>query len=1053
MAIQNNSSLLVLNLPPKTQERVSNLATGLIAAIKDETSISPDSLLGFLTNLIRGEKPSEASTNTQGWLELLQNTTNQKKKDQIASNFILEYAPEYFTEDPNKYKKDEYLERFLPKELTNKDFKYLQHLASIMNPPVNLKDTPENRKSILDETKANLKATLVEWFDYLNNKNGGLAYLGNKTRHWIFHSVANLELRILDDKPNPKTLEKILKNPEAINSHKEIDATAFAKFKNILEKYQSGSLNQEEIKNEISKDTAREPNLDFDYRDKLSKLFSNNEIDKVTLYSLILNDPRGTKVNFQNRTENSIKDFPVLNPALIGEINDIVKFCETQPAQDIKARIQEKYAVENSDIAQFLVDNIQINREHATSSLNFAALYAFLQNQSQKEIDLTTTDGEWRKFPKGSDANELRDSIKGFNTGWCIQGLETAQGYLNRGDFYMYYSKDPNGKATIPRLAIAMRGDQIIEVRGIAAKQNLDPYIANVINENGQTILAEKLYSQNDQGKAVFPNSEQWLRADQDMKDLSILHAKFKNNQEFTDKDLFFIYEITRNIQSFNMTKDPRINEILKTRDRTEDFKRIFGDEGYAELLGYKKEEYYPMRLSLFQSAVLDHRNKSVVILNAAEKILSPEELKAFLFHASQDGDNALILAVENNNKELLELILNTAARNLSPEELKTLLSQASQDGNNVLMGAAKSGNKETAALILGAAEKILNSEELKTFLSQASQDGNNVLMGAAKSGNKETAALILGAAEKILNSEELKKFLSPASKDGNNALTWAAGSGNKETAALILNAAEKILNSEELKKFLSQAMEDGRNALKSAVMNGGNKETAALILNAAEKILNHEELKKFLSQASKDGRNALILAAETHDEEKVALILNAAEKILNHEELKIFLSQTSKDGRNALKSAEGSRNKETVALILNAAENILNPEELKKFLSQSDKQGNNAFMWSRWRSNKEPLALILNAAENILNPEELKKFLSQANKDGNNALMLEAGGHNKEVVALILNAAENILNPQELTKFLSKTDKNGNNALMLAQQKNDPEFMKLIEKALQKVN
>ena len=89
MAIQNNSSLF-LNLPPKTQERVSNLATGLIAAIKDKTPISPESLLGFLTNLIKGENSSEASTNTQDWLELLQNTTNQKKKEQIASKNTLQ---------------------------------------------------------------------------------------------------------------------------------------------------------------------------------------------------------------------------------------------------------------------------------------------------------------------------------------------------------------------------------------------------------------------------------------------------------------------------------------------------------------------------------------------------------------------------------------------------------------------------------------------------------------------------------------------------------------------------------------------------------------------------------------------------------------------------------------------------------------------------------------------------------------------------------------------------------------------------------------------------
>jgi hypothetical protein len=825
MAIQNNSSLF-LNLPPKTQERVSNLATGLIAAIKDETPISPNSLLGYLANLIRGEKPSEASTNTQGWLELLQNTKNQKRKEQIASNFILEHAPEYFTENSNKYNRDEYLERFLPKELTDKDFKHLQRLAQDMNPPVNLQDTPEQRTSILNEKKANLKAALGEWFNYLNDGNGGLAYLDNKTRHWIFNSVANLELRILDDKPNLKNLEQILQSPEAINSHTEIDATAnshteidataFAKFKNILEKYQSRSLDQEEIKNEISKDTARDPDLDFDYRDKLSKLFSNNEIDKVVLYSLVLNDPRGTKVNFQNRKENSIKDFPILNPALIGEINDIVEFCKTQSMTDIETKIQEKYATESPEFANFLVNNIKVNKGkeiipenasnqvheqsgHTSISLNFAALYAFLQNQSQKEIDLTTTDGEWRKFPKGSDANELRDSIKAFNTGWCVQGLETAQGYLDKGDFHIYYSKDAIGKVTIPRLAIAMRDDQIIEVRGIAAKQNLDPYIANVINENGRTIIAEKLYSKDDQGKAVFPNSEQWLRADQDMKDLTILHTKFKNNQEFTDQDLFFIYEIVGTIESFGMTEDPRINEILKSRHRAEDFKRIFGEEGYAGLLNTERAYHHA---SLLEASL---RNKETVtlILNAAKKRLNHEELKEFLSQTGKNGDNALICAIKRGDEETVALILNDAKENiLNPEELKQFLSpQTNKHGCNALIYAAAYPTEKKAALILNAAKNILNHEELKQFLSQAGTNGYNALMSAAKNRNKESLALILNAAENILNHEELKKLLSQTDKDGNDALRLAnLPQNNLEILKLIEKAHEKVNQSSSSK-------------------------------------------------------------------------------------------------------------------------------------------------------------------------------------------------------------------------------------------------------------
>ena len=832
MAIQNNRNLF-LNLPPKTQERVSNLATDLIAAIKDETPIKSDSLLGYLTNLIRGENPSEASTNTQSWLELLQSTKNQKNKEQIASNFILEYAPEYFTENSNKYKKDEYLERFLPKEL--------------------------------NEKKANLKATLAEWFNYLNDENGGLAYLDNKTSHWIFNSVANLELRILVDKPNLKTLEKILKNPETINSHTEIDATAFAKFKNILEKYQSRSLDQEEIKNEISKDTARDPDLDFDYRDKLSKLFSNDEIDKVTLYSLVLNDPRGTKVNFQNRKENSIKDFPVLNPALIGEINDIVKFCKIQSVTDIETKIQEKYATESPEFANFLVNNIKVNKgkeiipenannqvheqsSHTSISLNFAALYAFLQNQSQKEIDLTTTDGEWRKFPKGSDASELRDSIKAFNTGWCIQGLGTAQGYLNQGDFHIYYSKDANGKATIPRLAIAMTNNDITEIRGIAAKQNLDPYIANAINENGRTILAEKLYSHDDQGKAVFPNSKQWLRADQDMKDLTILHTKFKNNQEFTDKDLFFIYEIYGTIQNLGYEADPRISEILTSRDRIEDFQHMMNltELPTGELEKLRTQTDKDGNNALMRAARSGSKEAVELILKTATEKLSPDEFKTFLTQTDKDGNNALIHAAWNGDKKALELIVNTATEKLSPDEFKTFLTQTNKNDDNALIHAAWNGNTKALELIVNTAIAKLSPDKFKTFLTRTNKNGDNALIhaawnGDAWNGDKKALELIVNTAIAKLSPDKFKTFLTQTDKNGDNALIHAARSGN-EAVALILKTAIAKLNAYELNIFFKQ------HVLLTKEMRP-EKETVELIMKTANEELSPNELKTFLNK------------------------------------------------------------------------------------------------------------------------------------------------------------------------------------------------------------
>jgi ankyrin repeat protein len=259
------------------------------------------------------------------------------------------------------------------------------------------------------------------------------------------------------------------------------------------------------------------------------------------------------------------------------------------------------------------------------------------------------------------------------------------------------------------------------------------------------------------------------------MKDLTILHAKFKNNQEFTDKDLFFIYEVFGSIKSFSQQADPRRSEILKSRDRTEDFIQIFGQDKYTELLNTRRDSYHE---SLLEASF---RNKETVtlILNAAENILSPEELKKFLLQTDSHSDNALTLAASNGNKEIITLILNTAEKILSPDELKKFLSQTNFVGDNALMCGVSLNKQEqeVVSTILSAAKKILNPDELKKFLSHNRSHNmydDNALMMAVSNGNKETVTLILNTAENILSPEELKKFLSHTNHRGNNALSYA---------------------------------------------------------------------------------------------------------------------------------------------------------------------------------------------------------------------------------------------------------------------------------------
>ena len=62
----------------------------------------------------------------------------------------------------------------------------------------------------------------------------------------------------------------------------------------------------------------------------------------------------------------------------------------------------------------------------------------------------------------------------------------------------------------------------------------------------------------------------------QDQKKLAEIYLKHLNNQELTPEELRFIYEIDRKIKIFGYIRDPRIEEILISRNKRKDLSIIF---------------------------------------------------------------------------------------------------------------------------------------------------------------------------------------------------------------------------------------------------------------------------------------------------------------------------------------------------------------------------------------------------------------------------------------------------------------------------------------------
>lgn len=268
---------------------------------------------------------------------------------------------------------------------------------------------------------------------------------------------------------------------------------------------------------------------------------------------LKLGDYDPARKSYNKRTETTVANFPELDQQALARVFDEVgrKLAGEPPA--INPEDKER----------------QAEFKKLLQSENFGDLYAFsldyvnsLRLPSER---LVITAGEWRKFPRGSAVAKLAEPLQGFNTKWCIAGEGTAAGYLDHSDMHIYFSQDRDGKNTIPRACIVdSKENGITEVRGIIsdenAKQHLDDYITPVVDEKLKTL----------------EGGEKWQENISQMKKLANLHLKHLNNEPLNKDELVFLYEIDEPIASTGYGRDPRIEEIRKSRNPREDAPLVF---------------------------------------------------------------------------------------------------------------------------------------------------------------------------------------------------------------------------------------------------------------------------------------------------------------------------------------------------------------------------------------------------------------------------------------------------------------------------------------------
>lgn len=276
---------------------------------------------------------------------------------------------------------------------------------------------------------------------------------------------------------------------------------------------------------------------------------------------------------FQKRSNSTTAPFPELARGALSMVHSWIKKSRVGEVEvdNHGEQIKDKNgdSTLNFTVKDIFDDPAQEEKfQKALKSGNFAKLYAHAKQKTNEGMitpeQRLVVEGSWKKYAQNSDPTQLFEDLQGFGLDWCTAtGYETTTHHVQGGDFYVYYTKDQEGPDSVPRVAIRMENNEVVEVRGIAENQELEPVMANVLEEQLKDL----------------PGGDTYIQKAEDMKRVTRIYTLVTDNPNvyLSKEDISFIYEFERTVEGFGYEyiddeetidrgRDPRLDEIRKFR-------------------------------------------------------------------------------------------------------------------------------------------------------------------------------------------------------------------------------------------------------------------------------------------------------------------------------------------------------------------------------------------------------------------------------------------------------------------------------------------------------
>ena len=276
------------------------------------------------------------------------------------------------------------------------------------------------------------------------------------------------------------------------------------------------------------------------------KVYAFDGLSRMGLY----ND--NTK-EFEKRDKHTVGGFPNLNPEVLAKvyshINDF--FSQDSSAWFEKHPEDEKLSV--------LVKSGNFNKLYSKELLDAKTI----MKTPERTEDIQ---GDWFEYKLG-DEEQISRLAEG--TRWCIADPHTANNYLRSGTCRNNgaeedYDDDNKSRFFIFRLKTDQSKDGYADNGSASIRLGPDGNVAEVSGLNDGQAIEDALVPIVQEKVLSLPGGEKYNQSFKDKQELIRLDKKMQENQDLTEEELEFIYEINRNIVTLDTYNgsDPRLKEL-----------------------------------------------------------------------------------------------------------------------------------------------------------------------------------------------------------------------------------------------------------------------------------------------------------------------------------------------------------------------------------------------------------------------------------------------------------------------------------------------------------